>query len=274
MNRKYYSSRTNSKALTIDDLYFKFKNIYLLFREKDYFLEKIGLSGKDVPDKTMYDVAIKLSFQPFPIERWDSPLINEDCIFDIIEYLYDNISKPGSKEEFESESGFQYLDYGSYDEQQGKAEFREYINMVINDYNIGYELNEEGQILTLGTNGLDILYQADVIPFDEVNVDNKVKHAIAQWRSRKQSLEDRKNIIQELADVFEWLKKTKELERVLDKKDDKLIFDMVNNFSIRHHNPDQKSNYNKTIWYSWMFHFYLATYNAVVRLIIQERKKI
>ena len=54
-------------------------------------------------------------------------------------------------------------------------------------------------------------------------------------------------------------------------RDDKLIFDIVNNFEIRHHNPKQSGNYDKAIWYSWMFHFYLATYHAVVRLLIKEK---
>jgi len=51
-----------------------------------------------------------------------------------------------------------------------------------------------------------------------------------------------------------------------------MIFDLANNFAIRHHNPTQKSNYDKTIWYSWMFHFYLATYHAVIRLLIKKEK--
>lgn len=88
------------------------------------------------------------------------------------------------------------------------------------------------------------------------------------------SLEERKAVIIELANIFEWMKKTKKLEKVLDKKDDKLIFDMVNNFEIRHHNPGQNGNYDKSIWYSWMFHFYLATYHAVVRLLLKEQNGI
>jgi hypothetical protein len=76
-----------------------------------------------------------------------------------------------------------------------------------------------------------------------------------------------------MADVFEWLKKAKNLAGVLDKKDESVIFDLANNFAVRHHNPNQKINYDRAIWYSWIFHFYLATYHAAVRLLIKHEKK-
>ena len=82
-----------------------------------------------------------------------------------------------------------------------------------------------------------------------------------------------KAAIRELADVFEWLKKSKELAKVLDKKDESAIFDLANNFAIRHHNPNQKANYDHAIWYSWIFHFYLATYQATIRLLMKHQQK-
>jgi hypothetical protein len=81
-----------------------------------------------------------------------------------------------------------------------------------------------------------------------------------------------KGVIRALADVFEWLKKTKSLASVLDNKDESAIFDLANNFAIRHHDPKQKRHYDSAIWYSWIFHFYLATYHAVVRLLIKKEK--
>jgi acyl-CoA synthetase (AMP-forming)/AMP-acid ligase II len=92
-------------------------------------------------------------------------------------------------------------------------------------------------------------------------------------RNRRLSLSEKKEAIRELADVFEWRKKTKGLTAVLDKKDESAIFDIANNFGIRHNNPKQKTNYDSGIWYSWMFHFYLATYHAVVRLLLKKEKE-
>ena len=127
-------------------------------------------------------------------------------------------------------------------------------------------------VLTGGTDGLQHLLDAEIIPYDEANVDSKVRGAIIKWRNRHLSLTEKKDAIRELADVFEWLKKTKGLGTVLDGKDESAIFDIANNFAIRHHNPNQKSNYDRTIWYAWIFHFYLATYHAAVRLLVKKEK--
>ena len=52
----------------------------------------------------------------------------------------------------------------------------------------------------------------------------------------------------------------------LNKKDENDIFNIANNFGIRHHNKDQQTEYDKAIWYSWIFYYYLATVHAVLRM--------
>ena len=133
-------------------------------------------------------------------------------------------------------------------------------------------MTEQGLVLALGAGGLQHILSAEIVPYDEANVDSKVRNAIAKWRNRHLALSDKRDAIRELADVFEWLKKTKNLAAVLDGKDESAIFDLANNFAIRHHNPKQKSNYDRAIWYSWIFHFYLATYHASIRLLIKREK--
>jgi hypothetical protein len=61
----------------------------------------------------------------------------------------------------------------------------------------------------------------------------------------------------------------------LDKNDENDIFNIANRFGIRHHNIDQKNNYDKPIWYSWIFYYYLATLHAVIRISNRaESKKV
>jgi len=122
----------------------------------------------------------------------------------------------------------------------------------------------------LATHGLKHILDAEIVPYDEANVDSKVRTAIAKWRNRHMSWSEKREAVRELADVFEWLKKTKRLSSVLDGKDESALFDLANNFGIRHHNPNQKTNYDRTIWYAWIFHFYLATYHAAIRLLIKK----
>jgi hypothetical protein len=272
MTRRYYSSRTKPRSLTVGDLHWKLQNLYLMFRDKDFFKEKSGITQAGYPDAVKHEAAVALNFQPFPITKWSVEDITEDHIFDVIEFLYDRVSKPGVMVDKETDSGWRYADYDEYDHEAGQKEFRDNVNSFLTDYKTGFELTKEGIVLALGTNGLQHILDAEIVPCDERNVDSKVRNAIAKWRNRDLSLSEKKAAIRELADVFEWLKKTKNLGAVLDGKDESAIFDLANNFGIRHHNPAQKTNYDPVIWYSWIFHFYLAMYHAAIRLLIKKEK--
>lgn len=269
MARRYYSSRTKPGRLTLQDLHWKIQNLYLFFRDKDFFKQKAGITSYSLPAGIKHKAALVLTFQPFPIDEWPKEELTEDHVFDVLEFLYDHVSQPGELTRMTSETGFNYDDYDSYDDEAGKEEFRNTANMFLADYRKGFELTKDGTILALGGDGLQYILDAEIVPYDEKNVDSKVRNAIVKWRNRHLSQAGKKEAIRELADVFEWLKKTKKLDTVLDRKDESAIFDIANKFAIRHHNPDQKSSYDFSIWYSWMFHFYLATYHAAVRSLIK-----
>lgn len=270
MARRYYSSRHSPKSLTIEELYRKVQSLYLLFCERDYFKGKAGITSHETPVAIEHEAAIALSFQPFPITQWSEDMVTEEHIFDTLEFLYDHAAKPGTWTNMTSDTGYNYSDYDGYDEVKGKEEFRQKTNTFLCDYKSGYELTKDGVILALGSGGLQHILDAEIVPYDEANVDSKVRDAILKWRNRQLSDTEKKAAIRELADVFEWFKKTGRLEGALNGKDDSAIFEIANKFAIRHHNPQQKSGYDKSIWYSWMFHFYLATYHAVVRLLIKK----
>lgn len=272
MTRKYYSSRQNQRNFTIEQLYRKLQRLYLFFRDKDYFEHKAGITEKHLPDAIVHEAALDLDFEPFPITKWPVENVTENNIFDTIEFLYDRASKPGELVGMTSETGFHYYGYEDYDDEVGKEEFRNKVNVILADYKTGFELMKDGLILAKGTDGLQHILDAEIEPYDEVNVDIKVKNAIKKWRNRNLSLSEKKEAIRELADVFEWLRKSKDLGSVLNKKDEAALFDLANNFGIRHHNPSQKTDYDQTIWYSWMFHFYLATYHAAIRLLNKNKE--
>lgn len=273
MGRRQYSSRNNPKQLNLGELYSKLQHLYLYFYNLDYFKGKLGISENYISEQTKYKAALALNFQPFPITEWAQENITEDNIFDVLEFLYDHVSKPGELAAMTTETGWNYYDYESYDEDVGKKDFRDQVNRFLCDYKKGYELTEGGTILALGSEGLEYILGAEIVTYDEINVDNKVREAIRKWRNRHLDLSERKQAIRELADVFEWLKKTSKLKTVLSRKDESAIFEIANNFSIRHHDPKQKREYDESIWYSWIFHFYLATYHAVIRLLQKREVK-
>jgi len=267
--RRYFSSRKGKEPISARAAHWRLVNLYLVFRDKDYFKQKLGAIRNHTPDNAERLAVVRLGFSAFPMNDWK--VITEDRIFDVIEFLHDHVSKPGELTSFLSDSGLEYQDYGSYDEAAGKEEFRGSANIILSEVGNGFELSKDGQIRANATGGVEHIIGAEIVPFDETNVDSKVRTAIEKWRMRHTTLEDKKEAIRLLADVFEWLKKTSQLENALVTKDESDLFNIANNFSIRHHGPAQKSNYDQSIWYNWMFHFYLATYHASVRLLMKKQ---
>jgi hypothetical protein len=269
MMKRYYTSRNKPHKLTVQELYRKLLNAYILLRNKDYFKGKAGITKNNLPEEITLKAELALGFQAFPISKWrdNNIVVTEDHIFDVIELLCDYVSKPGEWTEMTTDTGWNYTDYDGYDDAAGQTEYLELVNSFLCDYGSGYELTGEGTILSIGSSGLQYILDADIIPYDEANVDGKVRKAILKWRNRHLDMGERRQAIRELADVFEWLKKTKKLEKVLNRKDEAAIFEIANSFAIRHHEPKQKKEYDETIWYSWIFHFYLATYHAVIRML-------
>lgn len=52
---------------------------------------------------------------------------------------------------------------------------------------------------------------------------------------------------------------------------DKLIFDIVNNYNIRHDNQRQKTSYSKDIWYEWMMQYYTSVIIAFYKLKSEDK---
>jgi hypothetical protein len=270
--RRYYAARNQPGQLTLEGAYRKLEYLYLFFRDRDYFREA-GITRTEIPDEIKHKAALCLSFQMFPVTKWASQHVTEDHVFEALEFLHDHVSRPGMWTQMTSDTGYNYSDYDGYDEGAGQVEFRKEANAFLADYKSGFEITAEGKVLALGSDGLQHILDAKLVAYDEVNVDSKVRSAIIKWRNRHLSLDEKRAAIRDLADVFEWLKKTKNLEKILDRKDESAIFDIANNFAVRHHNPQQKTNYDQAIWYAWMFHFYLATYHAAIRLLIKHEQK-
>jgi len=269
--RRYFSDRKNALPLGDLELYERFEALYRYFECNDYLLEKTGSSPeREVNDDLRYKAVAAMGFNPYPIDGWEPSSVTADRLFDAIEFFYDHVSKPGKWGGLrDEESGWTSHGYASFDADAGQTEYRDRMNVVLVRYGAGFELTKDGEVRPLGEHGLQHILSAAIPHFDEENVDSKVREAVNKWRDRRLSMAKRREAIRDMADVFEWLKKTGKLQRVLAKGDQSDIFNIANNFAIRHHRPADKRNYDREIWYPWMFHFYLATYHALVRLLLK-----
>jgi hypothetical protein len=270
MNRKYYSNRTGknpeASRYELPMLVKLFNAVYLDFLKNGYFYENSG----EVPGKLGADIEAQMLIDLKKPDLW--PIeekcnnYSEDDLFDVIEFLYDYVSKPIERRFLEYE-----YDYQTFDRETGKQEFRDSMNKLLCDYREGYELSEKGEILEFPEQGLEELVLEELPPYDRENVEQRVESAIHKFRRSRSSLDGKHDAVRDLADVLEFLRP--KIKKVLLNEDESDLFHIANKFGIRHHKDDQKQDYDKAIFYSWIFYYYLASIHACVRLIKKDESQ-
>lgn len=218
-----------------------------------------GSAGSDI-DAYFFKKLKKHNLWPIP-DRIGN--YTEDDLFDVVELLHDCASK-GVDGTYHSwnDCGWHY---SSFDSDAGQNDFRLQMNEVLREYGPGYQLDKDGQIFVSAPIGLGDLEDAPAPPGDSEGIQARVQSAVQKFRRRGATLEDRRDVVRDLADVLEFIRQ--DAKEVLDSEDEKDLFTLANKFGIRHHNQSQKTNYDKAIWYSWMYYYYLAAIHATSRLI-------
>ncbi len=270
----YYSVRTGKNPavpkIELPRLLKLFQPLFEHFETEGYFQHALGFQCVDtcfVPGYLGQDwegaILLELHKANLTPIRQKIQGYSEDDLFDIIEFLFDHCAKP-TKRTFHSWNNCGWH-CEKFNVELGKADFFERINKLLDIYSTGFELSWDGEILHKAETGLEELFEASLPAHDPENVEQRIEAARRKFRRRQASDDDRREAVRELADVLEFLRP--KLKQVLDKGDESDLFNIANNFGIRHHNASQKTSYDKPIWYSWMFHYYLATLHAALRLI-------
>ncbi len=272
----FYSMRMGSNpakdGFALDDLKELFQRVYGNLNKAGYFDESFGfwcVDADHIPGKVI-DVELEIFLKIRKKNLWPiSEFIehyNEDDLFDIIEFLYMHVSKPidGNYHSW-NDCG---MHWETFNKAEGQKEFREKINEILGMYIGEYELSENGEILTKPDIGFEKIFEAD-IPSTNKSVTERIDSAIRQYRRHGSTLDDRRQAVRDLADVLEYLRP--KVKSILTKQDEKDLFNLANNFGIRHHNEKQKTNYDTALWLSWMFYYYLATIHVLLRKIEHEK---
>ncbi|HPE12624.1 MAG TPA: hypothetical protein PL091_08995 [Actinomycetota bacterium] len=188
---------------------------------------------------------------------------SEDDLFDVVELLHDVASKGvGGRYHSWNDCGWHY---DTFDSEQGRNDYRAAVNECLREYDIGYQVTVRGEVVAIPPAGLGDLDQAPSPPADKEAVQDRVAAAVVKFRRRGASLDQRRDAVRDLADVLEFLRP--QLKALLSSQDERDLFNLANNFGIRHHNASQKTNYDRAIWYSWLYYHYLAAIHAVTRMI-------
>lgn len=278
MARQYYSLRKgtnpNLRGLPLSDVIELFVRVFNQLGQSGYFDEAFGFVCVDAgevggkvrdPELEMLLTIRKKALWPVSEK---APFYSEDDFFDVLEFLYQYVSKPieGTMHSY-ADCG---MHWETFNQALGREEFRTKINAVLAHYEKRFEISANGDILHTPEAGFEPIFDAD-LPTNDNNVITRVNAANLQYRRHGSSLDDRRQAVRDLADVLEYLRP--KVKALLTSADEKDLFNIANNFGLRHHNDKQKTGYDTNIWLSWMFYFYLATIHVVLRKIGHDERK-
>ncbi|PTY38864.1 hypothetical protein BGP77_09995 [Saccharospirillum sp. MSK14-1] len=276
MAHKYYSQRAgtnpNQDGLPLEDTIELFTRVFGILEKDGYFDEAFGFwcIDQDYVSGKIEDIELEMLLtirkkKLWPIsENWTT--YTEDDFLDLIEFLYQYVSKPidGNYHSY-NDCG---MHWETFNKVQGQELFLEKINGVLGHYKNKFELSKSGEVLHKPEIGFENIFNADV-PSTDNNIVSRINSATNNFRRHGSSIDDRRQAVRDLADVLEYLKPY--VQELLTNKDEKDLFNLANNFGIRHHNDKQKTNYDAAIWLSWMFYFYLSTIHVVLRKIEHDK---
>lgn len=130
------------------------------------------------------------------------------------------------------------------------------------------ELSTVGQVVQRGPEPMRRLLETP-LPDDAPakGVTDRVEHAVRHFRRRDAGPAEWRAAVRELADVLEYLRV--DVKAVMLKEDERALFDLANNFAIRHNKRDTRRDFDEPAWLAWAFYVYLAS----IRLTLELRNR-
>lgn len=266
--RPYYSKRqhddpdartpTDETAVQVSSL------VKRLFSE-GYFCMTFGENCYEVEDVWMPTPQHELERLVGKPDLWTSdPNRWDDAdLFDFIEVFHDLVARPTNS--FWCEPCLAHH-WHEFCQDSGQRVYRDLVNQL---------LDKSGIELRIAETGEDIGRMVQAVPDDMRELfhealdrrspdQNEKRHAIATFRHRDGTVEQRRSAIVALAGILENRKKL--LKSELLTKDENALFNIANNFNLRHNNANQQNDYAPE-FLDWIFYWYLATINLTDQLM-------
>lgn len=191
-----------------------------------------------------------------------------DTLIEVVEALHDLVSKPlrGNFHSF-NDCGWHYE---VFDPEAGRLEFREQLNETLRLAVPSLQLTTEGEVVLLHSEELERLLDAPLpAGAQEEAITSKMADARRLFRSRHSDEGDRRRAVRELVDVLEAIRPDVKAELL--SGDERDLFNIANNFAIRHNDATQKRDYDE-LWLGYLFQRFLADIHLVLRL--RERRPL
>lgn len=192
-------------------------------------------------------------------ERW-----GPDVFHTLVEVLHDRATRPRERDEHTYYGcGWHFFQLAP---EPGRRLYRWQVNQLLDASTVPFRLADDGEDvgrLVAATDEARADLVAAVVRRDDPAAGDRVRHAVAQFRARGGSAHDKRSAVMTLALVLE--ERRALLKAELLRRDEGALFQIANEFAIRHQNEQQKADHSP-VFLDWVFWWYLATIELTDRI--------
>jgi len=203
---------------------------------------------------------------PLAPDTWD-----DSTFYGLIEAYHDLVSRPRERHYHDfSMCGWHYSRFSAT---AGREVYRWKTNELLQAAGISYRLADSGEdlgrLVAVFDDGRSALL-AVVLGHRQPDTAARVHHAVALFRRRGATDEDKRSALITLAGILEERRQLIRAELV--SADEGALFHIANKFAIRHQNGHQLSDYDPA-FLDWVFWWYLGTIELTDRIINRQESK-
>lgn len=248
----------------------EFIRIVTEFENNGYLTEAFGQacidSDEDLPSpEEVIDQRLGIAgLWPLTPAEWD-----DDTFHGLVEVFHDLVSRPRRRWFHEyNMCGWHYYEFHAV---PGQTLYRWKINRLLRSAGIEYELAADGEDrgrLAAVTDDARSHLVHQTLHASPPGIKERVEHAIALFRNRSTSPENKRSAIVTLAGVLE--ERRQLIRDDIGKPDEGALFQIANQYDLRHRRADQRGDYDAA-FLDWIFWWYLATVELTNRLIAARK---
>jgi hypothetical protein len=203
---------------------------------------------------------------PLAPDEWD-----DGTFYGLIEVYHDLVSRPRIRIDHDfSQCGWHYSHFATT---TGREVYRWKANDLLQAAGISYRLADRGEdlgrLVEFFDDGRSWLVSSS-IENAQADVAGRVRHAIALFRGRTATAEDKRSAAIVLAGILEERRQLLKVE--LTTGDEGALFQIANKFAIRHRSEQQRGDYDPA-FLDWIFWWYLGTVELTNRIIARQESR-
>lgn len=202
---------------------------------------------------------------PLQSAAWD-----EDTFYDLVEVFHDLVARPRHTVSCQDEDDVCGPHYTDHDTEAGRRIYRYLVNQLLDEHGVEFRLAEAGEDTGRLVRSIDAA-RAELIEHTlqtpEPIIRDRVDHAVSLFRRRGATEHEKRSAATALALVLE--ERRALLKHELLSKDEGALFQIANQFAVRHQRDGQRDDYDAA-FRDWVFWWFLATIELTNRVLDRQ----